>query len=135
LGLIEAIGIVAPVAATAHPGFREWLVVVEIGGAPGLFGGHTAQANALVRKKYGGASQQKLAELQDRVEAPTLEKQDAAAQQANGGEEHVVIAGQGRLKAPHEIEERTTNGQHDPNNAGPIQAGVDHGSLLPFRPL
>jgi hypothetical protein len=34
-----------------------------------------------------------LAELQDRIQAPTLEKQNATAQQANGCEEDVVIPG------------------------------------------
>jgi ElaB/YqjD/DUF883 family membrane-anchored ribosome-binding protein len=77
----------------------------------------------------------KLADLQDRVESPALEKQNAAAEQAHGGEKHVVIAGQSGLETPHEIEESSTHGQHDPNNAGPIQAGVDHGSQLSFKPL
>jgi len=135
LGFIEAIRIVAPVTPTPHPGFRKWLVVVEVGGTPRLLGGHTTQAHAFVSEKHRGACQKELAELQDWIKPPTLEKQNAAAEQAYGGKEHVVIAGQSRLKAPHEVEEGSANGQHDPNNAGPIQAGVDHGSLLPFRPL
>jgi hypothetical protein len=34
-----------------------------------------------------------LAKLQDRIQAPTLEKQNASTKQANGGEEDVVIPG------------------------------------------
>jgi hypothetical protein len=135
LGLIEAVNVVTPVASAAHAGLRYRLVVFEERGAPGLLGGDPTQANALVGEKHRGASEQKLAELKDRIQAPALEKQDAAAEQAHGGKEHVVIAGQGRLEIPHEIEECTANGQNDPNNAGPIQAGVDHRSLRALKPL
>ena len=103
------------------------LVVVEVGGTAGLFGGHPPQADALVGEEDGGAGEQELAELQDRIETPALEEEDAAAEQADGGEEHVVVAGQGRLEAPHEIEESPTDRQHDPDDAGPVEAGIDHG--------
>jgi hypothetical protein len=137
LGLVETIGIVAPIAATTHawPGGRCRFVVVEIGRAPRLLGGNTAQTNALVSKEDRRSRQQELTKLQDRVEAPALEKEDAAAKQADGRKKHVVIARQSRLETPHEVEEGSANGQHDPNDAGPVQAGVDHGSRFPFRSL
>jgi hypothetical protein len=69
-----------------------------------------------------------LTELEDRIEPPALKEEDAAAEQANGSEENVVIAGQRRFETPHEVEEGAANGQHDSNDAGPVQAGVNQGS-------
>jgi hypothetical protein len=67
--------------------------------------------------------------LQDRIQSPTLEKQNATTQQADGGKKHVVITGQGWFKAPHEIEEGTAHRQDDANDAGPVQAGINQGGL------
>jgi hypothetical protein len=127
LGLIKAIDVVTEVAAAAHAGPGGGFVVVEVGGATGLLGGHRAQAHALIGKENGGAGKQELTELQDWIQAPALKDQDPAAQQANGRKKNVVIAGQGWFEAPHEIEERPAHGQHDSNDAGPVQAGIDHG--------
>jgi hypothetical protein len=68
-----------------------------------------------------------LTELQDRIQAPTLEKQNATTQQANGGEEDVVIPCQRRLKAAHEIEKCPAHREHNAHDAGPIEAGINHG--------
>jgi hypothetical protein len=38
-----------------------------------------AQAHTFVGEEHGGAGQQKLSELKDRIEPPTLEKEDASA--------------------------------------------------------
>jgi hypothetical protein len=92
-----------------------------------LLGGDAPEAHALIGKKHRGAGQEKLAELEDRIEPPALKKQDAAAEKAHGGEENVIVAGQRRFKTPHEVEEGAAYGQHDADNAGPIQAGVDQG--------
>jgi hypothetical protein len=101
-----------------------------------LLGGHPPQPHALVGEEDGGAGQQELAELEDRIEPPALKKENAAAEQAHGGEEDVVIAGEGRLEAAHEVEQRAADGQHDAHDAGPVQAGVDHGpSRRCCRPL
>jgi hypothetical protein len=135
LRLVEAVGVIAPITSATHAGPGGRLVIVEVGGAPRLFGGHAPQAHALVGEENSGAGQQELPELQDRIETPALEEEDAAAEQADSREKHVVIAGQGWLEAPHEIEEGPANGQHDANDAGPIQAGVDHGSMFPFKSL
>jgi hypothetical protein len=125
---VEAVEVIAPGVAAADAGADgRPLVVIEEGGAAGLLGGDPPQAHAFVSKENGGAGEQKLAELQDRIEAPALEKQDAAAEQADRGEKHVVVAGQGRLEAPHEIEEGTPNRQHDADDAGPVEAGINHG--------
>ena len=88
--------------------------------------GDPTQPHAFVGEKDRGASEEKLAELENRVEAPALKKEDAAAEQAHGGEEDVVIPGQGWLEAPHEVEESPTHRQHNADDAGPVQTGVDH---------
>jgi hypothetical protein len=92
-----------------------------------LLGGDAPEANALIGKKHRGAGQKELAELEDRIEAPTLEKKNAPAEQAHGGKENVVITSQRWLEAPHEIEEGATNGQNNADDAGPVEAGVDQG--------
>ena len=140
LGLIKAICRGLPPGAATHSGpvgawFRHWFVVVEVGRPASLLRGYPSQAHTFVGEKDRGAGEQKLTKLQDWIEAPTLKKQDAAAEQAHGGKKHVVIARQSWLEIPHEVEECAANGQNDPNNAGPIQAGVDHGSQLSFKPL
>jgi hypothetical protein len=94
-----------------------------------LLRGDPTQAHTLVGKEDRGSGQQKLAELENRIEPPTLEKQDATAQQADGGKKHVVITGQRWFEAPHEIEEGTAHGQDDANDAGPVQAGINQGTL------
>ncbi len=74
LRFIEAIRVIAPVASTAHAGFRQRLVVVEERGAPCLLSGDPTQAHALIGEKHCGACEQKLAELEDRIQAPPLKK-------------------------------------------------------------
>jgi hypothetical protein len=130
-GLIEAIGVaISPGAAThAWPEgtCRSGFFVVEIGRSACLLGGDAPQAHTLVGEENGRSSQQKLAELQDRIQAPTLEKQNATAKQANGGKEDVVIPGQRRLKAAHEVEKCPAHREHNAHDAGPIEAGINHG--------
>jgi hypothetical protein len=131
LGFIEAIGVPIPPAAATHArpertcGHRFF--VVEIGRSAGLLGGDAPQAHTFVGEENGRTSQQKLAELEDRIQAPTLEKQNATAQQANGGEEDVVIPCQRRLEAAHEVEKCPAHREHDAHDAGPIEAGINHG--------
>ena len=97
LRLIEAIAL--PFSPAAAPHARpegtcgSGFFVVEIGRSARLFGGDAPQAHTFIGEENGRSSQQKLAELQDRIQAPTLEKQNATAQEANGGEEDVVIPG------------------------------------------
>jgi hypothetical protein len=131
LGLVEAVAVISPAATTHAWTHRFWpgLLIVEIGGTPGLLGGHPPQPHALIGEENGGTSQQKLAELQDWIETPALEKEDAAAEQADGGKENVVVAGQRRLEAAHEIEQGAADGQHNADDAGPIEAGIDHRRL------
>jgi hypothetical protein len=92
-----------------------------------LLGGDAPQAHTLIGKENRRSSQQKLAKLQDRIQAPALEKQNATAQQANGGKEDVVVPGQRRLKATHEIEKCPAHREHNAHDAGPIEAGINHG--------
>ena len=130
LGIVKAVGVVAEVPSATHArSGTGFVVVVEVGGAAGLFRRHTPEPHALVAEEDGGGGQQELTELKDRIQAPALEKENAAAEQADGGKKHVVVASQSRLEAPHEIEESPADGQHDPDNAGPIQAGVNHRSI------
>jgi hypothetical protein len=136
LGIVETIGLITEIATTTHAGpGRGFLVVVEVGRAAGLLRRHATQPNALVAEEDGGSGQQELTELEDRIKAPALKKENAAAEKPNGGKKHVVVARQSRLEAPHEVEESPADGQHDPDNAGPIQAGVNHRSICPFRSL
>jgi hypothetical protein len=128
LWFVEAVKVVAPgIAATDAGSDRRTVVVINEGGAAGLLGGDSPQAHAFVGKENGGAGQQKLAELQDRIETPALEKEDPAAEQAYRRKKHVIVPGQGGLEAPHEIEESTAYRQHDADDAGPIEAGINHG--------
>jgi hypothetical protein len=135
LGFVEAVHTFTPLPSTPHAGAGGGLIVVEVGGAAGLFGGDAPQAHALVGEEHRGAGQQELAELEDWIEAPTLKEQNAAAEEAHGGKKHVVVARQGWLEAPHEVEEGSANSQHNADNAGPIQAGVNHRSRGPVLPL
>jgi hypothetical protein len=48
-----------------------------------LLSGDPTEPHAFVREEHGGASQQELAELKNRIEAPSLKKEDAAAKQSN----------------------------------------------------
>ena len=84
------------------------------------------QANAFVSEKDRSAGEQELPELQNRIEPPSLEKQDSAAEKTDGRKENVVVACQRWLEAAHEIQHCATNGQHDSNNAGPVETGVNH---------
>jgi hypothetical protein len=94
LGLIKSIVVRSPlVAATAHARFGAGLLVVEVGRAACLLRGHPPQTNTFVGEEHRGAGQQELAELQDWIESPALKKEDAAAEEADGGEENVVVPG------------------------------------------
>jgi hypothetical protein len=131
LRLIEAIALPFSPAAAPHAGPEgtcgSGFFVVEIGRSARLFGGDAPQAHTFIGEENGRSSQQKLAELQDRIQAPTLEKQNATTQQANGCEEDVVIPCQRRLKAAHEIEKCPAHREHNAHDAGPIEAGINHG--------
>ena len=132
LGLIKAICRGLPPGAATHSGpvgawFRHWFVVVEVGRPASLLRGYPSQAHTFVGEKDRGAGEQKLTKLQDWIEAPTLKKQDAAAEQANRSEKDVVIAGECGLEAPHEIKQCTAHRKHYAHDAGPIQAGINHG--------
>ena len=125
---VEAVKVVAPGIAAADAGSdRRTVVVINKGGAAGLLGGDPPQAHAFVGEENGGAGQQKLAELEDGIKPPALEKEDPATEQAHRRKKHVVVTGQGGLETPHEIEESTSNRQHDADDAGPVEAGINHG--------
>ena len=91
LGFIEAIALPFSPAAAPHawPEGTCWsgFFVVEIGRSARLLGGDAPQAHTFIGEENGRSSQQKLAELQDRIQPPTLEKQNASTEQADGGEE------------------------------------------------
>jgi hypothetical protein len=98
LGLIKAINSVIPPALPTHAGAigaagGNGFVVVEVGGTARLLGGDAPEAHTFVSKEHGRTSQQELAELEDRIQAPALEEQDAAAQQADSSKKDVVIPG------------------------------------------
>jgi hypothetical protein len=92
-----------------------------------LFCRDAAETNALVSEEDRRSGQKKLTKLENRIQAPALKEQNPAAEQSDRGEEDVIIARQGRFEAPHEVEARSSHGQHDADDAGPIQAGVDQG--------
>lgn len=110
-------------AASGSPGRG---LVIEISRPFGLFCRNTSETHALVGKKDCGASKEKLSELEDWVKTPSLEEQNSSAEKADGGKKDVVIAGQRWLEAAHEIQHCAANGQHDSNNAGPVETGVNH---------
>jgi hypothetical protein len=98
LGLVKAINSLVPPTLPTHAGAigasgGDGLVVVEVGGTARLLGGDAPEAHTLVGKEHSRTSQQELAELEDRIQAPALEEQDAAAEQADGGKKDVVIPG------------------------------------------
>jgi len=129
LRFIKAIVVFVPTSPDAARG-RVWnrrcRLIIEIGGATGLFGGHASQPHTFVGKEDGGSSEQELTELQDRIQSPTLKEKDAATQKTDRREENVVIPGKGGLERPHEIEERTANSKHDSNDACPVETGINH---------
>jgi hypothetical protein len=129
--LIEAIALAVSPAAAPHarPERTGWngFFIVEVGRTTRLLGGDAPQAHTLVGKENGRSRQQKLAELKDGIQAPALEKQNASAEQANGCEEDVVIPGQRRLEAAHEIKKCPAHREHNAHDAGPIEAGINHG--------
>jgi hypothetical protein len=96
LRLIETVVIVIPAtpetAGARATADRSWFIL-EIGRTPGLFRRDAAQSHALVGEEHRGACQQELTELEDRIQPPALEKQNAAAQQTDRREKDVVIAG------------------------------------------
>jgi hypothetical protein len=126
-GFVESVvgGLPSTVQATRRASGRNGLLV-EVGRASRLFGRHAPQPHAFVGEKHRGAGEKKLTELQDRVEAPALKEKNAAAEKADGSEKHVVITCQRRFEAAHEVEKSSANGQHDANDAGPIQTGINH---------
>jgi hypothetical protein len=94
-----------------------------------LLRGDAPQPDTFVSEKDRGAGKEELAELKNRVEAPTLEEQNSSAKQAHGGKKNVVVPGESRLEVPHEVEECSTYRQHDADDTGPIKAGVDQGRI------
>jgi hypothetical protein len=68
--------------------------------------------------------------LENRVESPALEEKNSAAKQADRREKHVVITGESWLETAHEVEHCSTYSQHNANNAGPIQTGINHSEAL-----
>jgi hypothetical protein len=90
-----------------------------------LFRRDAPQTNAFVREKHCGAGQQKLAELKNRIKAPALKKQNSSAEKSDCGKENVVIPCKRRLERAHEIKQRTADGQHNSDNAGPIKTGIN----------
>jgi hypothetical protein len=71
-----------------------------------------------------------LPKLKNWIEPPALEEQNSSAEQADRREEHVVITGESRLETAHEVEQCSTYSQHNANNAGPIQTGINHSEAL-----
>jgi hypothetical protein len=95
-----------------------------------LFRGNPPKANTLVSKKHGGSSQQELSKLENWIEPPALKEKNSSAEQAYRREEHVVITGESGLETAHEVEHCSTYCQHNANNAGPIQTGINHSEAL-----
>jgi hypothetical protein len=71
-----------------------------------------------------------LAKLENWIKPPSLEEENSSAKQADRREEHVVITGESRLETAHEVEQCSTYSQHNANNAGPIQTGINHSEAL-----
>ena len=83
------------------------------------------QTNAFVREKHCGAGQQKLAELKNRIKAPALREQNSSAEESDFGKKNVVVPCKRRLERAHEVKQRTADGQHNSDNAGPIKTGIN----------
>lgn len=128
LRFVKAVVILIPTAAEASGArlspWRCWFIV-EVGGASCLLRRDAPQTNAFVREKHCGAGQQKLAELKNRIKAPALKKQNSSAEKSDCGKENVVIPCKRRLERAHEIKQRTADGQHNSDNAGPIKTGIN----------
>jgi|TARA_B110000003_G_scaffold20238_1_gene19668 hypothetical protein len=71
-----------------------------------------------------------LAKLENWIKPPSLEEENSSAKQADRREEHVVITGESGLETAHEVEQCSTYSQHNANNAGPIQTGINHSEAL-----
>jgi hypothetical protein len=71
-----------------------------------------------------------LPKLEDWIQPPALEEKNSSAKQADRREEHVVITGESWLETAHEVEQCSTYSQHNANNAGPIQTGINHSEAL-----
>jgi hypothetical protein len=71
-----------------------------------------------------------LPKLENRIEPPALEEKNSSTEQTDRREEHVVITGESRLETAHEVEHCSTYSQHNANNAGPIQTGINHSEAL-----
>jgi hypothetical protein len=132
LRLVEAlVGVVVTTSQTsASSGACGFRFVIEIGRASGLFRGNPPKANTLISKKHGGSSQQELPKLKNWIKPPALEEKNSSAEQADRREEHVVITGESGLETAHEVEHCSTYRQHNANNAGPIQTGINHSEAL-----
>ena len=82
LRLVETLVVVIPTTpqstggGSAANGSR---FILEIGGTPRLLCSDAAKTHALVGEEHRGACQQELTELQDRIQPPALEEQNAAA--------------------------------------------------------
>ncbi len=68
--------------------------------------------------------------LENWIETPALEEKNSTAEQADCREKHVVITSESGLETAHEVEHCPTYSQHDANNAGPIQTGINHSEAL-----
>ena len=128
LWFVKAVVVLLPTAAEASGArFSPWRCrfIVEIGGASCLLRRDAPQANAFVREKHCGAGQQKLAELKNRIKAPALKEQNSSAEKSDCGKKNVVIPCKRRLERAHEVKQRTADGQHNSDNAGPIKTGIN----------
>jgi hypothetical protein len=74
-----------------------------------------------------------LAKLKNGVKAPALKEQNSSAEESDGGKKNVVIPCKRGLERAQEIEQRTADGQHNSDNAGPIKTGINQGAL-PLEP-
>jgi hypothetical protein len=71
-----------------------------------------------------------LPKLENWIKPPALEEKNSSAEQADRREEHVVITGESGLEGAHEVEQCSPHSQHNANNAGPIQTGINHSEAL-----
>jgi hypothetical protein len=71
-----------------------------------------------------------LPKLEDWIKPPALEEENSSAKQTDRRKEHVVITGESGFETAHEVEHCSTHSQHNANNAGPIQTGINQSEAL-----
>jgi hypothetical protein len=128
LRIFKAVVVLIPTAPEpSRARFSAWRgrFIVEVGRTSRLFRRDTPQPNTFVGEKHCGSGQEELAELKNGIKAPALKKQNPAAEESDCSKENVVIPCKRRLERAHEIEQRTADGQHNPDNAGPIKTGIN----------